>query len=51
MSQIDTFSHGVSGQLSHDDKGELLHFDDLAAPLAQVWVNFDTFLPKQASNR
>lgn len=34
----------VSGQLSHDKSGELLHADDFAAQLKQTYVNMDKVL-------
>lgn len=64
MDQINTFSHGVSGekqfgfaqaikvadtiyvsgQLSHDAKGNFLHAGDFDAQIKQVWSNLDKVL-------
>ncbi|MDQ0577232.1 RidA family protein [Agromyces albus] len=34
----------ISGQLSHDDKGDFLHADDLDGQFQQVWANLDKVL-------
>lgn len=34
----------VSGQLSHDEKGNFLHAGDFDAQIKQVWINLDKVL-------
>ncbi|MFJ2864232.1 RidA family protein [Kitasatospora sp. NPDC087314] len=41
----------VSGQLSHDEAGELLHADDFAAQLAQTYANMDKVLGHYGATR
>ncbi|MFF3373536.1 RidA family protein [Streptomyces sp. NPDC002680] len=41
----------VSGQLSHDEKGEFLHPDDFDAQLKQVYANFEKVLAHYGATR
>lgn len=41
----------ISGQLSHDDRGEFLFADDLGSQFQQVWANLDKVLAHFGATR